>query len=137
MVWPRQARREDYPVYARLWLEMKIGPRPFELETWDREYRAHTTFLETDKGELVAYGLALPIGAHADVLDVVVDPAWRGRGLGRQMMAVLAANLRARGCREWRLVVRPNNDQAIALYKSFGLVVVKVHARQLEMAGRL
>lgn len=101
-----------------------MGVPPLELDFWDEKYREHTIFLETQAGELVAYALTLPYGTRGDVRQIVVYPEWRGRGVGREIMAAVASKLRGQGCREWRLEVRSNNEPAIRLYRSVGMKVL-------------
>ncbi len=120
----RDARRDDHADYQRLQRQLGIDQPPFELDWWDQHYRAHTTFLETEAGELVAYALTVPLGTRGDVRQVVVDEAFRGRGAGRHLLAVVAAKLRAAGCRDWHLEVRADNEPAIALYRSVGMSLI-------------
>lgn len=96
----RQARREDHPELARVWHELGMDVPPLELDFWDEKFREHTIFLETQARELVAYALTLPYGARGDVRQIVVYPQWRGRGIGREIMAAVASKLRGQGCRE-------------------------------------
>jgi ribosomal protein S18 acetylase RimI-like enzyme len=123
-VLPRPARRDDHPRYQQLQRQLGTDQPPFEIDWWDDHYRAHTTFFEADTGELVAYALTVPLGARGDVRQIVVDSAWRGRGIGKQMMTVVAGQLREAGCRDWHLEVRANNEPAIALYRSVGMQVL-------------
>ena len=121
---PRAARREDHAAYQKFWGELDLDQPPFDLDIWDAQYREHTTFLEAPDGQLAAYALTLPYGTRGDVRQIVVDPAWRGRGVGAQMMAVVASKLREAGCTDWRLEVRLTNEPAIALYRSVGMDVI-------------
>jgi ribosomal protein S18 acetylase RimI-like enzyme len=121
MLRPRDARREDHPAFLRFWDQLGTDQQPFDIDFWDQRYREHTTFLEAAGGELVAYALTVPYGPRGDVRQIVVDSAWRGRGVGRQLMAVVASKLREAGCRNWRLEVRTDNEAAIALYRSVGM----------------
>ncbi len=124
MLRPRPARREDYAAFTRFWHELQTPQPVFDVERWDVLYRPHTLFLEAEGGALAAYALVLPFGSRGDVRQIVVDPAWRGRGVGRQLMGVVADRLRAQGCREWRLEVRAENAPAVALYRRVGMTIV-------------
>jgi ribosomal protein S18 acetylase RimI-like enzyme len=57
-----------------------------------------------------------PSHLHIDLL-----PRLQGRGLGRRMMDVLIAALRARGSRGVHLFVSRDNERAIAFYRRLGL----------------
>jgi ribosomal protein S18 acetylase RimI-like enzyme len=124
MLRPRAARREDYPVFTRLWDELRIDQPVFEVDFWDAKYREHTTFLEAERGELVAYALTVPFGPRGDIRQIVVDPRWRGRGIGRELMTVVRDKLRGQGCTNWRLEVRADNEAAIKLYRGVGMEVI-------------
>ncbi|MCE5196107.1 MAG: ribosomal protein S18-alanine N-acetyltransferase [Negativicutes bacterium] len=56
------------------------------------------------------------------ITNVAVDPAWRQRGLAKQLLSVLLAN--ARGCNivACTLEVRRSNLPALRLYQQFGFV---------------
>ena len=51
-----------------------------------------------------------------------VLPAWRGRGLGRELLRWGVARLRAAGATEITLTVDADNDRALALYVRTGFV---------------
>jgi GNAT superfamily N-acetyltransferase len=52
--------------------------------------------------------------------DLFVDPAWRGRGFGKQLLAHLARIAVARGCPRLEWSVLDWNEPAIRFYKSLG-----------------
>jgi ribosomal protein S18 acetylase RimI-like enzyme len=51
-------------------------------------------------------------------------PAYRGRGIGRALVAEGLLQLRERGATEIELEVEAKNDKALALYRDAGFVVV-------------
>jgi ribosomal protein S18 acetylase RimI-like enzyme len=55
-----------------------------------------------------------------------VDPAARGRGLGRALVAAAEDWLRARGCPKLQLMVRADNRAALGFYAALGLEVQDV-----------
>lgn len=71
-----------------------------------------------------------------------VDPAWRGRGVGRRLFAAACDELEAAGCERIELSVTEGNERAIALYQRFGFALTGRHEplregstlRNLEMA---
>ncbi len=120
----RDARPGDHEDFRRFLAELGADQPPPDFATWNAHLRPRTLFLETDTGELAAYALCFPLGPRGDVRQIVVAPAWRGRGVGRELMAVVAARLRAEGCLDWRLEVRADNAPAIALYTAVGMRVL-------------
>ena len=54
--------------------------------------------------------------------DLFVRPAWRGRGLGRRLLAHLAALAVERGCGRFEWAVLDWNEDAIRFYRSVGAV---------------
>lgn len=70
-------------------------------------------------GRLIASARALADGGKlAWIYDVVVAPAWRGRGLGQAVMRLLLDHPRVRGCRRVMLATR----DAQGLYARLGFV---------------
>jgi ribosomal protein S18 acetylase RimI-like enzyme len=57
---------------------------------------------------------------HARLARVGIDPARRGRGLGRVLLARTLAEGRRRGFETFELGVYPDNTAAVRLYASFG-----------------
>ena len=52
--------------------------------------------------------------------DLFVDPRWRGRGLGRRLLAHVAAVAVARGCHRMEWSVLDWNESAVAFYRRAG-----------------
>src|SRR4051794_31079998 len=65
-------------------------------------------------------------GHRGWVYYVAVDPDRRRAGLGRKAMDVAEAWLRARGAPKLQLMVREDNEAALAFYESLGLERQKV-----------
>jgi ribosomal-protein-alanine N-acetyltransferase len=76
------------------------------------------------EGEIVAYGIVAMGAGEAHVLNLCVGPRMRGRGVGRQMLALLLERSTQAGMQDVFLEVRPSNAHAITLYKSVGFVEV-------------
>jgi ribosomal protein S18 acetylase RimI-like enzyme len=122
----RAAVASDYAAFVRLWRELEVGAATPPTEAhWAARMMPSTSFLVAPSGEVVAYAMVFPHGARADVRQISVDPAWRRRGVGRQLMTAVAAQLRAAGCTEWRLEVTHDNAAAIALYARAGMRVLR------------
>ena len=64
--------------------------------------------------------------------NIYVAPKWRGRGLGKALMAHADETLKAQGVCRARLTVTATNQQAVALYQSAGF-----HLARWEMEKEL
>jgi len=72
------------------------------------------------ENEVVACGLARLEGDRAGLFAIHTAKPWRGRGLGRAIVAALLAESRRRGAARAYLQVRDGNAPALALYHRFG-----------------
>lgn len=72
--------------------------------------------------EVAGYHLVLlrAGSAWARLYSIAVDPAARGRGLGRRLLADAETQARIAGRRGLRLEVRQDNAAAVALYEAAG-----------------
>jgi ribosomal protein S18 acetylase RimI-like enzyme len=74
-------------------------------------------------------------GPAAWISNLTTDPDWRGRGLGRLMLARGIGSLLDRGAESVTLGVDGGNDAAVGLYRSAGFEVVSttdIWERSLE-----
>lgn len=116
----RPARSSDYDDFARLFLELETGdPVPPE-SRWNDELAPKTLVLE-EAGRLIGYIYFQTFDGTGYVRNVVVDPKYRGRGLGRRLMAEVRQRLVDAGATTWCLNVKPENRAAVNLYESLGM----------------
>ena len=71
-------------------------------------------------GEVVACGLLKLEEDHAGLFALKTAAGWRGKGLGRAMVAALLDEARRRGAATAYLQVTADNAPALALYRRFG-----------------
>ncbi len=71
----------------------------------------------------VAYAAFLEVAGEAELLRVAVDPGSRRRGLGRRVVEAGLVALGERGVARCHLEVRPDNEAALALYRTLGFEV--------------
>jgi len=73
-------------------------------------------------GILAGYALLLFRAgtALARLYSIVVDPAWRGQGLARELLSAAEDEAREHECSHVRLEVRTDNARAIAIYRESG-----------------
>ncbi|MCI4340565.1 MAG: GNAT family N-acetyltransferase, partial [Thermoplasmata archaeon] len=82
-------------------------------------WRPDASFGIEIEGRLVAATLVNEL-LGALLSEVMVDPAWRRRGLARRLIARSIAAVRSLGLGPLRLVVTVGNDRAEPLYRSMG-----------------
>jgi ribosomal protein S18 acetylase RimI-like enzyme len=85
----------------------------------------HAQFVAVSDGVIVGWCDVIPANdrtchAHVGVLGIGIIPAFRGKGLGRELMTAAIAKARAKGLTRIELTVREQNTNAVALYKKLG-----------------
>ncbi len=73
---------------------------------------------------VVAYLCLWEIGGELHVTNIAVHPGLRRRGLARELLGAILQDGKSRRLRSVTLEVRPTNEEARALYESFGFRVV-------------
>ncbi len=117
----RPASPSDYETFTRLFVELATGDPIPGRASWEAGIAPTTLFHEDADGHVVAYSFHQLLGETGYVTHVVVDPAHRGKRLGRAVMDALAALFREAGCTRWCLNVKPENTAAVRLYESVGM----------------
>ena len=137
----RPARAEDHPHFVRLFAELGIEDPPPSTELWEAGLMGRSFFAD-GPGRPMAYATIDVLGQTGYVVNLVVEPEQRRRGMGRAVMDGLATWFQEQGCREWMLYVRPDNVPALALYQSLGMMAGRlettwrVSRRQVETLPR-
>lgn len=118
----RAARAGDLPALLALEARFpgdRLSPRQFRHHLANPRARLRVL---ADGPVVRGYHLVLMRAGSrwARLYSIAVDPAARGRGLGRRLLADAERQARAAGRRGLRLEVRQDNAAAIALYESAG-----------------
>ena len=117
----REMKRNDADAIAAI--EAKSFAMPWSREDFWREAQNElATYIvgELD-GRIVAYAGAWVSFNQAEVMNVAVEPEFRGQGIGTIIFGELIRAVKLRGATSITLEVRPSNTAAIKLYESFGL----------------
>ncbi len=120
----RPVRPEDAPALARIHAQgFDDGWSAADFEGWLARPAAFLAAAEVEAG-IVSFGLALGAGEDVELLTIATDPAWRGRGLGAQILAALDAEAVARSHSRWVLEAATDNAPALALYRRQGFMEI-------------
>ena len=120
MIRIRPARLDDYPVFTRLSPELRVDDPIPSAERWKADI-APTTLIAEREARPVGYGFFQLLHGIGYVRNVVSAPEARRSGVGRALMAAMAAHFRSRGAGAWCLNVKPTNLPAVRLYESLGM----------------
>jgi ribosomal protein S18 acetylase RimI-like enzyme len=118
----RTATVEDVPLLAPI-LEAAFGQPETHLADWLADEHAETLVIELD-GSAVGTLRVHRDGTTAGVYGFAVDPAWQGRGIGRDVLRRTCRQLRGEGAERIHLEVEVDNDHALGLYTSLGFAPV-------------
>jgi [ribosomal protein S18]-alanine N-acetyltransferase len=131
----RRATKVDLPAIAAI--EAESFPSPWGEGLYRPELtRPASVFLVAEAaGETTGYACAFAVLDEAHLLKLAVRPELRRRGIGRALLAALAAALRDMGARELWLEVRAGNQAGRAFYRRLGFDEVGVRKRYYSDTG--
>jgi ribosomal-protein-alanine N-acetyltransferase len=123
MISYRVATAFDLPVFVSL--DKELFPySPWSASQYKEEFSSptrHFVVAVDEAQSIIGYaGVFAPGGAEADVLTVGVVPSHRGKGIARQLMALITEWAKAQGSTAMMLEVKVDNPEAIGLYESLG-----------------
>ena len=125
----RPANAFDLAVFVSL--DKKLFPySPWSASQYNEEFSSptrHFVVALDDEQNIVGYaGVFAPGSAEADVLTVGVIPSHRGKGIARQLMAMITDWAKQQGSIAMMLEVKVDNLDAIGLYESLGYAKLNV-----------
>jgi [ribosomal protein S18]-alanine N-acetyltransferase len=123
MITYRVATSFDLPVFVSL--DKELFPySPWSASQYKEEFSAptrHFVVALDDEQSIIGYaGVFAPGAAEADVLTVGVVPSHRGKGIARQLIALITDWAHNQGSTAMMLEVKVDNVEAIGLYESLG-----------------
>ena len=145
----RVAQREDeaelLDLDRRTWApDNAISPRPEEGSAFFDHYHRPEQFLvaQHENGRLAGFvrvvqPVALESGAHVrQIQGLAVDPADRGRGLGRMLLEAACEDARRQGAIRITLRVLSSNVVARRLYETAGFAIEGVLPGEFFIEGQ-
>ncbi|HEX9269791.1 MAG TPA: GNAT family N-acetyltransferase [Candidatus Limnocylindria bacterium] len=105
------------------WLACGIRIRPGDDDGSLAAFAAHNpglALIAEEQGHIVGSALAGWDGRRGWLYHVAVHPDERRRGLGRELVAVVEARLRERGCPKLNLIVWDDNQYAMRFWDALG-----------------
>lgn len=98
------------------WSEASVaGELTNELSLW---------LVAVEDGTVLGYVGSQTVLDSTDIMNVAVDPSYRGHGIARALLTELEQRLRKQDVTSILLEVRPSNTPAVGLYTSLGFVPV-------------
>ena len=88
---------------------------------WEEAANDKAYYLLALDGEtIIGYAGTWLVFDEAHITNVAIAPAYRGKGVGTQMMTEIIRIVKGQGINSKTLEVRPSNVAALALYDKFG-----------------
>ena len=118
----RQAKLYDVPALSRIEQEAFESPWSAEEITKDitsKDGSIYVAVIESD-GEKAGYAEMRMVAGEAQIYNIVIDKAFRGRGLGEMLLRHLIDRAEELSCSLVTLEVRGGNEAAMELYHKLG-----------------
>lgn len=129
----RPARREDLAAILALYADLETDGKVLALPAAEsilermQRYPNYTVYVAVAEGQIVGtFELLIMdnlahMGAPSGIVeDVVVHPAWRGRGIGKQMMLCAMEQCRQARCYKLALSSNLKREAAHRFYEALG-----------------
>ena len=129
MITYRVANAFDLPVFVSL--DKDLFPySPWSASQYKEEFSSptrHFVVALNEQQSIIGYaGVFAPGQAEADILTVGVVPEYRGKGIAKELIALLTDWANAQGSTAMMLEVKTDNYEAIGLYESLGYLKLNV-----------
>lgn len=111
-------------------IEQRIYPFPWTRGNFrDSLDAGYDLTVLAGSGQIAAYAVVMWLPDEVHLLNLSVDHAWQGQGLGRRWLLYLMDDAARRGAGGMLLEVRPSNPVALRLYRGVGFEQVGLRKR--------
>lgn len=119
----------DLPVFVSL--DKELFPySPWSTSQYKEEFSSPTRYFVVavdQEQKIIGYaGVFAPGAAEADILTVGVVPEHRGKGIAKELMALITDWAKDQGSTAMMLEVKTDNLEAIGLYESLGYSTLNI-----------
>jgi len=144
----RPIQTDDRDAMERFLRQIPEGDRTFfkenvddpeVIDAWVRPGTARS--IAVDGGEVIGYVAVVPLqgwSSHVGEVRVIVDPEWRGRGIGRALTRHAVLQALDLGLTKMVVEVVADQEPTIAMFRSYGFdpeALLEDHVR--DAGGRL
>lgn len=114
----------DLPRVVEIENNAAVVPWPISQFQGCIDGRQHHGFILEQRDQVVGFAIFALVLDEASLLNIAIDPACQGRGLGRGLLEHCLQTVTTLGARECYLEVRVTNARAQRLYSSMGFEVI-------------
>jgi len=131
---------EDYEQVLKVWESMEIGVRvsrsDTQAEIQKKVARDPDLFLVAENRQnIVGTIIGGFDGRRGIIYHLAVELAYRGQGVGSQLLNEVETRLRSKGCLKCYLMVTPENEPAMRYYEHHGwhqMDYVRLYGKELD-----
>ena len=128
----RAWEQKDIPAIADIENKSFADPWTEGMLSDTLRFPVYHTFLAEEEGQVCGYCCLIVLFEDAEIGNIAVDAAFRGRGIATELMKTMHKKARDLGAKRCLLEVRVSNAPAIALYEKFGYQRYGVRAKYYE-----
>lgn len=118
----RKATHKDLSALSAL--AQHCFPHPWSQAVLEQALATNLFLLFETEGQIVGYGILLPLFGEGEILQLAVHPAFRRQHIGTALLQALTEQAEQKQMTRLFLEVRRSNLAAQKLYQSFGFRLI-------------
>lgn len=123
---------DDIPHASQI--EQQVTPHPWRDSQFVDSYSKHSCLSLMHNDKVIGYAIYHIVIDEAEILNIAIDPAYQGKGYGRELLDYLV-NVVSKRAKRFFLEVRATNNAAIQLYDTVGFVEICLRADYYQTAN--